>query len=229
MVKHFGSLYLGCEDTIVTLHGLDDANLKMRSKMTLQNEFVAMDRFRSTIKGPEKYKRYLRVDSESLSMLLAKVTLATCYGIPSRESRVYHISEDDEDGTGGDADHKETKRSELDPIGRVRIPHHTDSGYQVPMRDSAECSTMNQDAVNEIGPAPKVLIEADLKTEDEFFGLVKSVESNIPKRRHNDPAFMKMKLGVFEALRDELDVIPDSLSEIQTSTGNTPRPMVAPR
>ena len=88
---------------------------------------------------------------------------------------------------------------------------------------------MNQDAVNEIGPAPKVLIEADLKTEDEFFGLVKSVESNIPKRRHNDPAFMKMKLGVFEALRDELDVIPDSLSEIQTSTGNTPRPMVAPR
>ena len=32
--------------------------------------FDALDKFRATMKNPEKFKRYLRVDSESLSMLL---------------------------------------------------------------------------------------------------------------------------------------------------------------
>ena len=61
----------------------------------------------------------------------------------------------------------------------------------------AETRKEFQDAVSEIGPASKDLIDADLKTEDEFFSLVKSVESKIPKRRHSDPAFMRMKLDVF--------------------------------
>ena len=61
----------------------------------------------------------------------------------------------------------------------------------------AETRKEFQDAVSEIGPASKDLIDADLKTEDEFFSLVKSVESKIPKRRHSDPGFMRMKLDVF--------------------------------
>ena len=61
----------------------------MRSKMSLRHEFDALDRFRATMKKSEKFKRYLHVDSESWSMLLAKVTLTTCYGIPVKGEAGY--------------------------------------------------------------------------------------------------------------------------------------------
>ena len=66
----------------VVRESMDAAVFRMRSQMTLRSEMEAMKNFRATMKNPEKFKRYLRVDSESLSMLLAKVTLTTCYGIP---------------------------------------------------------------------------------------------------------------------------------------------------
>ena len=62
--------------------GLDNTILNMRVRMSLRIECDALDKFRATMKNPEKFKRYLRIDSERLSMLLAKVTLTTCYGIP---------------------------------------------------------------------------------------------------------------------------------------------------
>ena len=58
------------EKTIDAFKGLDNTVLNMRSKMSLRHEFDALDKFRATMKNPEKFKRYLRVDSESLSMLL---------------------------------------------------------------------------------------------------------------------------------------------------------------
>ncbi|CAE7221730.1 unnamed protein product [Symbiodinium sp. CCMP2592] len=61
---------------------LQNANLTMRRQIRLSTEFDTLDEFRATITDTQKYQRYMRVDSESLSALLAKVTLTTCYGIP---------------------------------------------------------------------------------------------------------------------------------------------------
>ena len=87
----------------------------MRSKMTLRDELAAMERFRATMTNPEKFRRYLRVDSESLSMLLAKVAVTTCYGIPVKGEPGY-ISEDDDDETAGIAKRRDMKRSAVGPI-----------------------------------------------------------------------------------------------------------------
>ena len=72
-------------DALRAAHESMDATVfRMRSQMTLQSEKEAMKNFRATMKNPEKLKRCLRVDSDSLSMLLALVTLTTCYGIPRK-------------------------------------------------------------------------------------------------------------------------------------------------
>ena len=64
------------EETINALKtafkGLDNTILNMRVRMSLRIECDALDKFRATMKNPEKFKRYLRVDSESLSMLLPR-------------------------------------------------------------------------------------------------------------------------------------------------------------
>ena len=105
---------------------------RMREQMTLKTEESAMAKFRTTMKSAERFKRYLRMDSEGLSMLLAKVTLTTCYGIP-RKGEVGYISEDeDEDPPERTTKARMGKWNEIDPIGMVEPKHHTDRGYQVP-------------------------------------------------------------------------------------------------
>ena len=100
--------------------------------MTLQTEEDALVKFRATMKSAERFKRYLRMDSESLSMLLAKVTLTTCYGIP-RKGEIGYISEDEnEDPPEKTIKEKMGRWNEIDPVGMVEPLHHTDRGYQVP-------------------------------------------------------------------------------------------------
>ena len=76
-------------DALQAVHdSMDKTVSEMRSQMTLRSEEEAMTNFRATMKNAEKFKRYIRADSESLSMLLAKVTLTTCYGIPRKARQV---------------------------------------------------------------------------------------------------------------------------------------------
>ncbi|CAE7726179.1 GABBR2 [Symbiodinium sp. CCMP2592] len=77
--------------------------LERASHMRLCTEFGTVDEFRDTMRDTEKYKRYMRVGSESLSILLAKVTLTTCYRIPVKGEPGY-ISDDDDDEIAGNAD-----------------------------------------------------------------------------------------------------------------------------
>ena len=105
---------------------------QMRAQMTLKTEESAMAKFRTMMRSAERFKRYLRMDSEGLSMLLAKVTLTTCYGIP-RKGEVGYISEDeDEDPPERTTKERMGRWNEIDPIGMVEPKHHTDREYQVP-------------------------------------------------------------------------------------------------
>ena len=121
------------------------------------------------MRNPEKFKRYLRVDSESLSMLLAKVTLTTCYGIP-RKGEPGYISEDENvDSPEVSTKSKVEKWNIVDPLGSIVPAHHTDPGYQVP--DEGKCMPLDDDstptaigmefkaAVEEFGQKTKASIE----------------------------------------------------------------------
>ncbi|CAE6963895.1 GABBR2 [Symbiodinium sp. CCMP2592] len=125
---------------------LQNANLEMRRRIRLSTEFDTLDEFRATITDTQKYQRYMRVDSESLSALLAKVTLTTCYGIPIKGEPGY-ISDDEEEEIEGAAAATEKPKGkgkgddgpnvqainwrELDPLGRKLIPHHTDPRFAI--------------------------------------------------------------------------------------------------
>ena len=66
------------------------------------------------------------MDSESLSMLLAKVTLTTCYGIPRKGEIGYNSEDENEDPPEKTIREKVGRWNEIDPIGMVEPPHHTD-------------------------------------------------------------------------------------------------------
>ena len=70
---------------------------QMRAQMTLKTEESAMMRFRTTMRSAERFKRYLRMDSEGLSMLLAKVHLTTCYAFPVRVRSATSREDENED------------------------------------------------------------------------------------------------------------------------------------
>ena len=190
------------------------------------------------MRNPEKFKRYLRVDSESLSMLLAKVTLTTCYGIP-RKGEPGYISEDENvDSPEVSTKSKVEKWNIVDPLGSIVPAHHTDPGYQVP--DEGKCMPLDDDstptaigvefkaAVVEIGQKTKASIDKDLDVEKEFF---RQAEGKIPRLEGNDPAFMTTPTDVFKALPEELDVIPNNRYEVRSPRAQAPeppRPRVAP-
>ncbi|CAE7787792.1 GABBR2 [Symbiodinium sp. CCMP2592] len=125
---------------------LQNANLAMRRQIRLSTEFGTLDEFRATITDTQKYQRYMRVDSESLSTLLAKVTLTTCYGIPMKGEPGY-ISDDEAEEIEGTAAATEKPKGkgkgeeepdvqainwrDLDPLERKFIPHHTDPRFTI--------------------------------------------------------------------------------------------------
>ena len=58
--------------TLAAAHqAMNETVSRMREQMTLKTEESAMAKFRTTMKSAERFKRYLRMDSEGLSMLLA--------------------------------------------------------------------------------------------------------------------------------------------------------------
>ena len=218
------------EETINALKtafkGLDDAVLNMRVKMSLRTEYDALDKFRATMTNPEKFKRYLRVDSESPSMLIAKVTLTTCYGIPVKGEPGYIPDDENVPVPTNDGKQKITPWEEIDPIGTVRIPHHSEKGYVIideglinDETGDGPASAHFRDVVQAIGPETKARADEDIRTEDEFFGLVKN---KIPRRRKADPAFMRAKHDVFEALPEELEIYPDSVTDTPTPRSSPP-------
>ena len=137
-----------------------------------------MANFRAKMKNPEKFKRYLRVDSESLSMLLAKVTLTTCYGIPRKGEPGYISEDENEDSPEKSTKHKVEKRNVVDPLGSVVPVHHTDAGYQVP--DKGKCLPLGDEstttaigmefskAIEEIGRKTKDSVDKDVAVENVF-------------------------------------------------------------
>ena len=83
-------------------------------------------------------------------------------------------------------------------------------------------------AVEEIGRKTKASIDKDFDVEQEFF---RQAEGKIPRLEANDPAFMTTPTDVFEALPEELDVIPDNLYEVRSprvQAPEPPRPRIAP-
>eukprot|EP00439_Symbiodinium_sp_Y106_P016657 s3868_g2.t1 len=186
-------------EALQAVHDTMDATIsRMRSQMTLRAEEDAMANFRATMKNPEKFKRYLRVDSESLSMLLAKMTLTTCYGIPRKGEPGYISERENEDSPEMSTKSKVEKWKVVDPIGSVVPVHHTDPGYQVlgegkclPLGDESTPTMIGMEfskAVEEMGQKTKASIDKDVDVENEFF---RQAEGKIPRRAGNDPAFMK--------------------------------------
>ncbi|CAE7248022.1 JNK [Symbiodinium sp. CCMP2592] len=184
---------------------LQNANLAMRRQIRLSTEFGTLDEFRATITDTQKYQRYMRVDSESLSALLAKVTLTTCYGIPIKGEPGY-ISDDEAEEIEGTAAATEKPKGkgkgeeeepdvqainwrDLDPLGRKFIPHHTE--FKEFIRDHSV--------------KIKECFDDDRATEKTFFNLVEGVKDQLPDTKRTDPVLMKKNEDVFEALPDELE------------------------
>ena len=103
---------------------------------------------------------------------------------------------------------------------------HSERGYVVP--DEGHCralddetgadkdSALFRETMKAIGPQSKKRVDDDLRIETEFFGLVKD---KIPRRKRDDPAFMKPKVDIFEALPEEL-TRPDNMTEVQSPRSN---------
>ena len=75
----------------------------------------------------------------------------------------------------------------------------------------------------EIGRKTKESIDKDVAVESEFF---KQAEGKIPRRSGDDPVYAKTPFDVFEALPEELDVVPNDLYEVRSPRVNAPE---APR
>ena len=203
----------------------------MRAQMTLQTEEDALVKFRATMKSAERFKRYLRMDSESLSMLLAKVTLTTCYGIP-RKGEIGYISEDEnEDPPEKTIKEKMGRWNEIDPVGMVEPLHHTDRGYQVPdetrskpLNDPSTPAAIGMDfdkSVEVIGRKTKESIDEDVSVETDFF---QQAEGKIPREAVDDPAFGTTPYDIFKSLPEDLDVMPDGLHEVRSPRVSAPAP-----
>ncbi|CAE7806513.1 JNK [Symbiodinium sp. CCMP2592] len=212
---------------------LQNANLAMRRHIRLSTEFGTLDEFRATITDTQKYQRYMRVDSESLSALLAKVTLTTCYGIPTKGEPGY-ISDDEAEEIEGAAAASEKPKGkgkgedesnvqainwrELDPLGRKLIPHHSDPRFTIiaegntALLDAAETPEETRKEFKEFVRDHSVKIKEcfddDRATEKTFFNLVEGVKDQLPDANSTDPLLMKRAEDVFEALPDELDDPP---------------------
>ncbi|CAE7222918.1 GABBR2 [Symbiodinium sp. CCMP2592] len=212
---------------------LQNANLAMRRHIRLSTEFGTLDEFRATITHTQKYQRYMRVDSESLSALLAKVTLTTCYGIPTKGEPGY-ISDDEAEEIEGAAAASEKPKGkgkgedesnfqainwrELDPLGRKLIPHHSDPRFTIiaegntALLDAAETPEETRKEFKEFVRDHSVKIKEcfddDRATEKTFFNLVEGVKDQLPDANSTDPLLMKRAEDVFEALPDELDDPP---------------------
>ncbi|CAE7733830.1 Tdrkh [Symbiodinium sp. CCMP2592] len=209
---------------------LQNANLAMRRQIRLSTEFGTLDEFRATITDTQKYQRYMRVDSESLSALLAKVTLTTCYGIPMKGEPGY-ISDDEAEEIEGTAaatekpkgkgkgeeepDVQATDWRDLDPLGRKFIPHHTDPRFTIiadgntALLDAPETPDEKRKEFKEFVRDHSVKIKEwfddDRATEKTFFNLVEGVKDQLPDTKRTDPVLMKKNEDVFEALPDELE------------------------
>ncbi|CAE7776203.1 GABBR2, partial [Symbiodinium sp. CCMP2592] len=187
---------------------LQNANLEMRRHIRLSTEFDTLDEFRATITDTQKYQRYMRIDSESLSALLAKGA-AQATGDPKGK------------GKGDDA--QAINWRELDPLGRKRIPHHTDARFMIidegntehlDAPDTPEQARKDfKDFVRDHGSKTKQILEDDKTIESTFFDLVDGVKDQLPDVKSTDPTKMSMKTDVFEALPDELDE-PDELFDV---------------
>eukprot|EP00439_Symbiodinium_sp_Y106_P061444 s3762_g9.t1 len=187
-------------ETLAAAHqAIDETVSRMREQMTLKTEESAMAKFRTAMKNAERFKRCLRMDSEGLSMLLAKVTLTTCYGIP-RKGEIGYISED-EDHPERTTKAKMGKWNEVDPIGMVEPKHHTDRGYQA------------------IGRKTKESIDNDMGVEQDFF---QQAEGKIPRGVVDDPAYGEVTYDIFESLPDELEVTPDDLHTVRSPRVSAP-------
>eukprot|EP00439_Symbiodinium_sp_Y106_P043457 s1789_g5.t1 len=80
----------------------------------------------------------------------------------------------------------------------------------------------------EIGRRTKESIDKDVVVEGEFF---KQAEGKIPRRSGDDPVFAETPIDIFEALPEELDVIPDDLYVVRSprvSVPEDPRQRIAP-
>ena len=131
-------------------------------------------------------------------MLLAKMTLTTCYGIPRKGEPGYISERENEDSPEMSTKSKVEKWKVVDPIGSVVPVHHTDPGYQVlgegkclPLGDESTPTMIGMEfskAVEEMGQKTKASIDKDVDVENEFF---RQAEGKIPRRAGNDPAFMK--------------------------------------
>ncbi|CAE7237318.1 unnamed protein product [Symbiodinium sp. CCMP2592] len=233
---------------------LQNANLTMRRRIRLSTEFDTLDEFRATITDTKKYQRYMRVDSESLSTLLAKVTLTTCYGIPIKGEPGY-ISDDEEEEIEGAAAANEASKGkgkgkekssvpvinwrELDPLGRKLIPHHSDPRFAIieegntALLDASdtpdETRKAFKDFVRDHGFKTKEFFDDDRETEKRFFNLVEGVKDQLPDAKKTDPILMKRDDDVFEALPDELEE-PRGLFDVAARQGRrrdeTPQPRV---
>ena len=202
---------------------------QMRAQMTLKTEESAMMRFRTTMRSAERFKRYLRMDNEGLSMLLAKVTLTTCYGIP-RKGEVGYISEDEnEDPPERTTKEKMGRWNEIDLVGMVEPKHHTDRGYQVPdetksmpLDDPSTPTAISRDydkSIGAIGRKTRESIDKDISVETDFFQ-----QGKIPRQAVDDPAFGEASYDIFECLPDELEVTPDGLHEVRSPRVSAPAP-----
>ncbi|CAE6936887.1 GIP [Symbiodinium sp. CCMP2592] len=209
---------------------LQNANLAMRRQIRLSTEFGTLDEFRATITDTQKYQRYMRVGSESLSALLAKVTLTTCYGIPMKGEPGY-ISDDEAEEIEGTAAATEKPKGkgkgeeepdvqainwrDLDPLGRNFIPNHTDPRFTIiadgntALLDAPETPDEKRKEFKEFVRDHSIKIKEwfddDRATEKTFFNLVEGVKDQLPDTKRTDPVLMKKNEDVFEALPDELE------------------------
>ena len=107
-----------------------DAVFKMRFNMRLRNEPTAMGELRKAIVNEERFKRYLRVDSDALSMHLAKITSTMTYGIPVKGEPGYISDDNDEEIEGAGAGNDEDQLwKNLDPLGHALSRHFTAEGF----------------------------------------------------------------------------------------------------
>ncbi|CAE7345631.1 unnamed protein product [Symbiodinium sp. CCMP2592] len=212
---------------------LQNANLAMRRHIRLSTEFGTLDEFRATITDTRKYQRYMRVDSESLSALLAKVTLTTCYGIPTKGEPGYISDDEAEEIEGAAAASQKPKGKgkgedesnvqainwrELDPLGRKLIPHHSDPKFAIiaegntALLDAAETPEETRkefkEFVRDHSMKIKEWFDEDRATEKTFFNLVEGVKDQLPDAKSTDPLLMSRAEDVFEALPDELEDPP---------------------
>ncbi|CAE7831611.1 unnamed protein product [Symbiodinium sp. CCMP2592] len=220
IAKHFGALFATCREK----------PLCTASVPTARSALHRVRYVRAKITDTKKYQRYMRVDSESLSALLAKVTLATCYGIPVKGEPGY-ISDDENEEIEGAAEATGEPKGkgkgdesagaqainwrELDPLGRRFIPHHSDSRFAVIDEGNTEdldgpdaSDQKRQDFkefVRDHAYKTKQSFDEDKDIEKTFFGLVEGVQSQLPDAKSTDPLSMETKHDVFEALPDELE------------------------